>query len=290
MRCKNADQRLRIKQTETDPSVSNYLPFLKRIESHYSDLPPTARDVAGYLQHNPMHILTMSIAEIAEACETSKATVSRLFRQLGYSSHQEVKLELRAKGQPVLGNADDESFLQGEYERIRQAWEYLTRHGLDIISKDICDAQRISIIGYRNSYPLAMHLQRQLLQLRDRVRLLPMPGQTISEEMQGIVANEVVIIIGFRRRPRLFKRILEQLKGHNTILITDASGQVYRDLVRYVLVCSLGEELAMDSYAAPMSMLSMLCHAVYQQLEGQAQQRSIAILNSYNELGELEDL
>ncbi|XOV77973.1 MAG: MurR/RpiR family transcriptional regulator [Aestuariibacter sp.] len=270
--------------------MSNYTPFLKRVEQHFSELPPSAREVAGYLQHNPLHILTLSVAEIAERCQTSKATVSRLFRQLGYDNHLAVKQELREQGHPVMSKSDDASFIDGEYERIKQAWDYLKRHDLPAITDKICDAQRISIIGYRNSYPLAMHLHRQLLQLRDRVRLLPLPGQTISEEMQGIVSNEVAIVIGFRRRPRVFKQLLAQLQKCTTILVTDSSGQIYSDVVDHILVCSLGEELAMDSYAAPMSMLSMLCHAVYQNVEKEAQERSSAISRGYDELGELEDL
>lgn len=270
--------------------MSNYQPFIKRIESQFTELPPAAREVAGYLQQNPLHLLTFSVSDIASACNTSKATVSRLFRQLGYNNHQEVKQELREKGHTVLANANDEAFLEGEYQRIKQAWEVLKRNNINGIATEIRDAQRISIVGYRNSYPLAMHLQRQLLQLRDRVRLLPQPGQTVSEEMQGIVDNEVVIVIGFIRRPRVFRHILKQLNKYNIILLTDRTGQIYRDSVKHLLVCSLGEELAMDSYAAPMSMLSMLCHAIYQQMEQEAQQRSLSISESYEQLGELEDL
>lgn len=273
-----------------DFRVSNFIPFLQRVEKHFKQLPPSAREVATYLQNNPLHILTLSVADIAKQCKTSKATVSRLFRQLGYQTHMEVKQELRAQGQPIIANNTDDSFIDGEYQRIKQAWDYLKRHDIEGIANKICEGQRISIIGYRNSYPLAMHLHRQLLQLRDRVRLLPQPGQTISEELQGLVEDEVCIIIGFRRRPKLFSALLQELGNSTSILITDSSGQIYKEQVDHLLVCSLGEELAMDSYAAPMSMLSMICHAVYQQSETTAQARSSAISKGYKNLGELEDL
>ena len=186
---------------------------------------------------------------------------------------------------------DDELFLQGEYQRIKQAWDYLQRYGIENISSTISQAERISIFGYRNSYPIAMHLQRQLLQLRDRVRLLPLPGQTISEELQGIVEQEVAIVVGFRRRPRVFKYLLKELKKCTCIiLITDSTGQIYKDDVDHLLVCSLGEELAMDSYAAPMSLISMLCHSVYNKLGDEATTRSAAISEGYEALGELEDI
>lgn len=271
--------------------MNNTLPFLQRIEQNYGELPPSAREIATFLQNDPVQVLTLSTADIAKACNTSKATVSRFFRQLGYESHLMVKHELRAQGQPGTANDDDEAFLNGEYQRIKAVWEYLQRYGIQHIAKSICSADRISIFGYRNSYPMAMHFQRQLLQLRDRVRLLPQPGQTISEELQGIVKDEVAIVIGFRRRPRVFRSLLQELKNcTSTILITDSTGQIYKDDVDHLLVCSLGEELAMDSYAAPMSMLSMICHAVYNELGGEAMYRSQAISKGYETLGELEDI
>lgn len=271
--------------------LNNTLPFLQRIEQNYSDLPPSAREIATFLQNDPLQVLKLSTSDIALACNTSKATVSRFFRQLGYKNHLVVKQELRTQGQPIASNNNDKQFLEGEYQRIKAAWEYLQRYGIEQIAEAICNADRISIFGYRNSYPMAMHFQRQLLQLRDRVRLLPQPGQTISEELQGIVKGEVAIVIGFRRRPRVFKSLLTELKKCTSIiLLTDSTGQIYKEDVDHLLVCSLGEELAMDSYAAPMSMISMLCHAVYNELGEDATQRSSAISQGYKSLGELEDI
>lgn len=270
--------------------MNNTLPFLQRIEQNYGELSPSAREIATFLQNDPLLVLKLSTADIAKSCNTSKATVSRFFRQLGYQSHLVLKKELRAQGQPVASSEDDKLFLQGEYQRIKQAWDYLQRYGINNIASTISTAERISIFGYRNSYPIAMHLQRQLLQLRDRVRLLPQPGQTISEELHGIVEEEVAIVLGFRRRPRVFKHLLNELKKCTSIiLLTDSTGQIYKDDVDHLLVCSLGEELAMDSYAAPMSLISMLCHAVYNTLGDEATQRSTAITEGYRALGELED-
>ena len=271
--------------------MNNTLPFLQRIEQNYSKLSPGAREIASYLQNDPLLVLKLSTADIADACRTSKATVSRFFRQLGYQSHLLLKQELRAQGQPLAIDAEGSDFLQGEFQRIRQAWDYIQRYGIDAIVQKLCQAERISIFGYRNSYPIAMHLHRQLLQLRDRVRLLPQPGQTISEELQGMISNEVAIVVGFRRRPKVFSSLLEQLgQCTSVILLTDSSGQIYQDQVDHLLVCSLGEELAMDSYAAPMSLISMLCHAVYKNLGESATKRSAAISESYEALGELEDI
>lgn len=271
--------------------MNNTLPFLQRIEQNYGELSPSAREIASFLQNDPLLVLKLSTADIANSCKTSKATVSRFFRQLGYQSHLVLKQELRAQGQPIAASDNDEAFLQGEYQRIKQAWEYLHRYGVQQITETISEAQRISIFGYRNSYPMAMHLQRQLLQLRDRVRLLPQPGQTISEELQGIVEDEVAIVVGFRRRPRVFKQLLIELKKcTSVILLTDSTGQIYKDEVDHLLVCSLGEELAMDSYAAPMSLISMLCHSVYKKLGHDATSRSAAISEGYLALGELEDI
>jgi len=57
------------------------------------------------LQQNPLAIVSQTSAEIADNTNTSKATVSRFFRQLGYDSQQGAKqaqLALRESGVPIF--------------------------------------------------------------------------------------------------------------------------------------------------------------------------------------------
>ena len=55
---------------------------LQQIENHYASLSPSGKAIAHYIQQNPIAVLSQSTSLIAEKTGTSKATVSRFFRQL----------------------------------------------------------------------------------------------------------------------------------------------------------------------------------------------------------------
>jgi DNA-binding MurR/RpiR family transcriptional regulator len=274
--------------------------FFTLIENTYADLSPNARKIANYLQHNPMDIITHSVADIAAITSTSKASVSRFFRQLGYDSHLDVKQEmrqLRARGYPLKSVMSEQSDVEQELSRFSEGWQNINQTDIDGLIQAICEAPRIKLIGFRNSYPVAMHFRQQLLQMRGKVRLIPQPGQTLSEELADIEDDELVILIGFRRRPRIFKTLIERLNemkggdsqsGPKLALLTDPSGQIYRQQVSHLFLSPLGDEQALDSYAVPMSIVSVICNRVFAAIGTKAQQRTGAISDLYNQMEELE--
>lgn len=264
---------------------------IKKIEQHYASLSPSSRAIAHYLQQHPIAIFTQSTAQIAQNTGTSKATVSRFYRQLGFHSQQQAKetlATLREQGIPLA--TDSASSTQHEYEinNISQTFENIDTLTLNTIAQQLATAKQITLIGFRNAYPLALHFRQQLKQIRTSVRLLPQPGQTLGEDIVDLTQDDVVVLFGFRRRTRQFKDILNAVTSCNTILITDPTGQIYRDKVKHLLVCHLGNNAPFDSYAAPMSLISTLCNFTYQALGGNATARVESITNVYKTLNELE--
>lgn len=266
------------------------IPFKQRIEQHYQQLSPNGRKIADHLLHNPLDVVSSSVAIIADKTATSKATVSRFFRQLGYASHQHAKQELnalRATGYPLYTESQGSDLLAQELQRIQQTWHNIDEQSLDTLISAICHAPQITIIGFRNSYPVALHFRQQLVQIRSNVKLLPQPGQTLGEELQDLDPNELVLIIGFRRRPKIFNALIQQLRQHNVALLADPSGQLYCEQVKHLIICQLGQEQALDSYAAPMSIISVICNRVFASMEQSAQQRISTISARYVDLDEL---
>ncbi|RNF50528.1 MurR/RpiR family transcriptional regulator [Marinomonas hwangdonensis] len=264
---------------------------LSLIEQTYPTLSPSARSIANYLQQNPLAIVSQTSAEIAENTHTSKATVSRFFRQLGYESQQGAKqaqLALRESGVPIFTQGSSLDQTAQELKNLSLTFEGLRPDTLNEISERLANAKRVTLIGFRNAYPLALHFRQQLQQVRHSVRLLPQPGQTLGEDLHDILNDEVIVLLGFRRRTRQFKKIVEALQGRTTVLITDPTGQIYNQQVSHVLVCHLGNESPFDSYAAPMSLISMLCNRVFGFLGDAAGRQTQAISALYEDLDELE--
>jgi DNA-binding MurR/RpiR family transcriptional regulator len=266
-------------------------PLSERIALHYHNLTESYRKIADYLQLNPEKILMFSTAEIAEASGVSKTTVSRFIRTLGYEDHTELRhvmLEERDKGQPVIVSCEGETELNHEIQALEKLFaQFASKDNQGVIEK-LAAAKRVKIIGYRNSYPLAMHFRQQLMQCRDGVDLLPLPGQTIGEDLASLTDDDFVIVIGIRRRTANFEHIIHYLTKFDTLLITDQSGQKYAPLMNHVFVCYMNNDLPLDSYAAPMSLISHLVNQTFLHLKGRASSVSSTISTTYNQLGELE--
>ncbi|WP_340680813.1 MurR/RpiR family transcriptional regulator [Paraglaciecola sp.] len=265
--------------------------FIKRIEQNYTELPPNARKIADHLLHNASDVVSHTVTELANITHTSKATVSRFFRQLGYDSHVDVKHEmneLRSAGYPISMQTNEVSGFKAELNRLKQTFAYIDNQQLTALVESIIKSKRITLIGFRNSYPVALHFRQQLQQIHGQIRLLPQPGQTISEDLEDITADELVIVIGFRRRPKLFATLLEQLDAQQIVLFADPSGQIYKDKVGSLFICQLGQEQALDSYAAPMSLVSVICNKVLTELAQSGHKRVNRISERFRVLNEIE--
>lgn len=263
----------------------------ERIRQHYPRLTQSSQRVADYLQLNPEKILILSTGEIAQACDVSKTSVSRFIRQLGYDDHLALRQELmseRDKGAPVLTSSVEDPDIQHDMRALEQLWAQLTSKDSQRLIEAIATAKSVKIIGYRNSYPLAMHFRQQLMQCRGDVDLLPIPGQTLAEDLINIHQEDFVVLIGIRRRIRQFDHIVEQLQGQRTLLITDQSGQKYADRVSHVMICHMNNHAPLDSYAVPMSLISYLVNKVYRHLGQSAVQQSQRISEQYTLMHEIE--
>ncbi len=266
-------------------------PFNDRIVASYSTLTPSERLLADHLQMNPEKILVHSTNEIALECGVSKASVSRFIRKLGYVDHHAVRqalIQSREKGEPLQVSEGEQNDLDTEIRALQQLRSQLAAPNMDAVIQRLAMASSIKIIGFRNSYPLALHLRQQLLQCRTRVDLFPQPGQTISEEIAMLQPDDFVIIIGVRRRTRQFSTLIKQLKKQNTLLITDQSGEKYQEYVEHCLVCQMNSGLPLDNYSVPMSLLAHLSNQTYQYLGPKASAVSQTISRQFSQLEELE--
>ncbi|MGX9417844.1 MurR/RpiR family transcriptional regulator [Vibrio sp. RC27] len=269
----------------------NHHSLIERITQQYSKLTDTSRRIADFVQLHPEKILMLSLAEIADSCGVSKTSVSRFIRQMGYDDHLALRQELieeREKGTPVLTSDVEDPDIQHDMRALERLWTQLVGTDVSMIIDSISRAKRIKVIGYRNSYPLAMHFREQLLQCRPDVDLLPLPGQTIGEDLVSIGDDDFVILLGIRRRTRQFESIVNYLADKPSLLITDQSGQKYADRMSNVIICHMNNDTPLDSYAALMSLISYLVNKVFRHLGKDAVKQSHRISQSYSELNEIE--
>lgn len=272
----------------------------RRLQQHFAELGPQERRVADFILAHLEDLAVYSAADLSRLSGVSKATVTRLFKRLGYDDFKAVKAharQLRHYGVPLasdseaLGDGLERFRRHAERERqnLRLCLEALTPALFDEIVRSLDEASSVAVIGYRNSYPIALHLRQQLLQARSNVRLLPAPNQSLAEELIELETGTLIVLIGFRRRPRLFEALVDTLasREQRVLLIGDPTTAKYADRVTWRLECALETISAFDSYASAMSLVSLLANAMLHRRLAQGRARIGEVTELYRELDEL---
>ncbi|MCU1475740.1 MAG: MurR/RpiR family transcriptional regulator [Subtercola sp.] len=322
-------------------------PIGQRIDDSYGELSPQEQRAADFILDHLADLAVYNASELARLSGVSKATVSRLFRSLGFTDAQEVRdhaRALRSQGVPLGGvalstpitragvpatgggltgpgfsagrpsAASDESValtpgasvstaaaaappspaltthLEQELSNIRGAFATLADGRMHEAATLIAAARRVVVIGLRNSYPVALHLRQQLIQGLDDVRLAPQPGQSIGEELAGLGPNDAAILVGFRRRPHGFTRVVDALHTLDVpvVLIADASASRHAFRAAVWLECPVDSIMALDSYAAANSLVAVLASETLGIAARGTRTRISSINRLYADLNELE--
>jgi len=272
----------------------------ERLRGYYAELTPQEQRVADFIFDHIDDLMSYNSAELARLSGVSKATVSRLFKRLGYPSYRDMRDEVRTLRQSGMPLTDSRDAVQGntllsrhykqEMANLTQWINQIDGGQFTAVITALSLARQVRLLGLRNSYPVALHLRQQLLQVRDQVMIMPQPGQTLAEELVDLIPQDVVIFIAFRRRPRNARAILTQLQQMNVpvLLICEPQAQSLIPLARWHLSASLDSVSAFDSYSAAMSIANLLSNALLHEMLASGRQRIHQITDLYNDLDELE--
>jgi DNA-binding MurR/RpiR family transcriptional regulator len=272
----------------------------QRIDGRYGELSPQEQRAADFILDHMSDLAVYNASELARLSGVSKATVSRLFRRLGFQDSAEVREHaraLRSLGAPLGGpgaSAGTPSRLAAhaaaEHDNLRRLLLTLEDGRLDAAARLVQSAQNVVIVGLRNSYPLALHLRQQLVQARGHVRLAPLPGQSLGEELAGLGPRDVVVLMGFRRRVSGFGDIVAAIRRRDVplVLIADSSARKYSDQATHWLECPVDSVSAFDSYATAMSLVNLLATGAMGAQVRESRTRIAAITSVYEDLDELE--
>lgn len=272
----------------------------QRISAKYGDLSAQEQRVAAFILDHFDDLAVYSAADLARLTGVSKSTVSRLFKRIGFENFQAVKRharQLRSQGMPLVTDskavgANGERFkrhLEREQENLRRSLAGIEPQAFDAIVRSLDSARRIVLVGFRNSYPLALHCRQQLVQARGEVSLAPQPNQSLAEDLVGLGEEDLVVLFGFRRRPRLFDALVRELGSMpcRRLLIADATAAGYAEQVDWWLECPVDSISAFDSYASAMSLVSLLVNGLLHQRLAQGRGRIDSVSELYQGLDEL---
>lgn len=270
----------------------NGLRIDERIARRHPELTPQERRAADTLLEHLDDLATYRAAELAHLAGVSKATMSRLFRSLGFADFDEVREHLRSlrtAGEPrrVAGVPDLGAHAEHEAAALEHA---VGQPAVPDAVTLLAAARQILVVGWRNSHAVALHLREQLVHARPRVGLAPLPGQVLGEELADLGPGDVVFAVGFRRRPAGFGDFLTAAAatGADVVLLADPTAAGHAVHARVWLECPTQGVLAFDSYAAAMSLVSVLADGVLSLTGRPARDRITTISATYDRLAEVE--
>jgi DNA-binding MurR/RpiR family transcriptional regulator len=261
------------------------IPLTQTIHDQYDKLPAGERKIADVLLEIQEELASYSATELAARAGVSKATATRLVRRLGFDDYLQMRQQAReAKraGSPLAalpgligrrGNLG--AHLEHDVACLIETLEGISsdsvRRAIDILTA----AQRVWVVGFRNSHMLAFYARELLVQVKPDVRLLPAPGQTIAEELSALREGDAVLMLGFRRRPPVIAKILGVATeaGAAVVLLADHTLGSVDKLAQVTLRCISRGSSLFDSYVAPVSLLNFLCAGVATAMGEAAQMR-----------------
>ncbi|MFT8246800.1 MurR/RpiR family transcriptional regulator [Roseomonas sp. BN140053] len=258
-----------------------------RIYAIYDSLPPAEKKLATVLLQFQMELPSYTAGELADKAGVSRATAARLIRTLGYSTYPNAKRLIRADqhwGSPLakLGDGQGRSgaavlgkVVQADLDNIRSTVEGIPERTLAEVAQAIAGARRLWIMGLRSGYGLAQHAAHYFTLVKRDVQVLPSGGGSYSHELASIGQGDALLVIAFRRRPRLLPALLTEARaaGASTILITDLSATTSARVAQHVLRCRCHSPSPFNSFAAAVTLINFLAWSVTTLLGEEGRQR-----------------
>lgn len=277
-------------------------PIDVRIMAIYDELTASERRLAAVVMEAQSNLASFTAGELAAKADISNATAARFFKRLGYASYNDARMharqaedwgsplyELTGTGRKRLAPGDFGLHIAQDLQNLTRTAEMLSESDLEEATRLLADASRVFVVGFRNSMALANYARGLLTNVRPDVQLLPLAGTSMGEELAGIGAADVFLVLGFRRRPLLLREIMAVVReaGAASVLIADMTAARTAQLATITLRCHNRGHSMFDSYAAPMSVINYLCSAVSQALGDAAVERLAEIETLHDRLDQL---
>jgi DNA-binding MurR/RpiR family transcriptional regulator len=268
-----------------------------RIHDRLEKLPPSERKLAALILERQDDLLTYSATELAHIAGVSKATAARLFRNLGYSDFNEVRLqareernrtapfERRSAAAPEVGGARTiEAHLAIEVAAITRSFEGLRSDRLSEAADLIAGASQLSVLGLGLEEGLARYARLLFARLRPEVHLMGAQPGAWSEDLAMIGAGDALLLVSVAPRPRVLRSILDYARTARTaiVAVVDSDSTAWAQRFAHVVLPCHGA----GSHTAVISMLRLAAAAVADRA-GRASHRRSELITEIHE--ELED-
>lgn len=258
-----------------------------RIQEQFERLTRSEQKLARVLLDRSDEILNFSARELAQFSQVSPATAARLFKSLGYSDFNEVRLQARQERNRTgptttvavaidrlpTGAATISGHLHFEQANLARTFESLRSDRLSQVADLLATARRLCIAALGNEAALARLAGGMFARARAGVHVLPEDSESWPAELATLGPGEVLLVIAAAPWPKAIQPLLEfcQTARVKVVVITDPASQARVERRGAIpLVCHALQASQSPSWTAVVSMIALLHLATLDRLGDQA--------------------
>ncbi|MXQ06600.1 SIS domain-containing protein [Alphaproteobacteria bacterium GH1-50] len=280
-------------------SIDQTKPFLARVTEALPELNPSERKLADLVLDFPGEMVGYTATEIAELASVSNATVSRFVRRIGYGSFDEARRAVRDEqraGTALLrfsntmptGNGAVARHFETSQQNLEVTYSGLEDELIDGLARAMLAAPRVWFIGFRAGQSFAQYLGWQTSQVLPNVTVLPRAGETMAESLASLRAEDVVMLIALRRKPKLVGAVADAARkaGAGLAVLQDRPSPELAEADWY-LTCATTTAGPLMNHVASMAVCNLVAARVIELSGAAGRGRMAAIEDGHRRFDEL---
>ncbi|WP_018664846.1 MurR/RpiR family transcriptional regulator [Heyndrickxia acidiproducens] len=172
--------------------------FELSVKMHYDQLTDSEKDMVKFIMDRPQDVVNMNIVQLGEAMLSSKSSVLRLAKKLGYHGFSELKYALRSSMTiSPLEPSDLTQLLKQDLDRI---FRYIEQTNFQPFLQKLKDARMVFLYATGFSQGnFAKEFSKDLMNTKRGNMLIS--GETNLQISSSIITEEDLMIITWFRKP-----------------------------------------------------------------------------------------
>ncbi len=257
---------------------------LKLFRKKYDFLTPTQKRIASFILNNVDKIVFMNADEISRAINTTPSSIVRFSREIGYSGFTELKKKLQENLMLRINNSSQlvkakkfasqkmnsliQNSLRKDIGNINKLVELLNEVLVNKFLGYIINADKIIIIGNRNSFSLAHFLFFKMKKMFSKIHFVNDIDGTIYDNLIGIGPKDVIVAISFPRYVNSTVNFCKFAKkqGVKIVSITDSEISPLYKISDFCLFCPYEGFTFHNSNVAAMALLNIITGELFRKM------------------------
>ncbi|MED1954380.1 MurR/RpiR family transcriptional regulator [Brevibacillus centrosporus] len=253
---------------------------LQKLSHMYPQMSPSQQAIADVILRDPESSTFYNVAEMAKEANVSESTVTRFATFLGCSGFPGLSRELQEMVRSRLTTGqrfqlsrsitkEEQTVMQHFEEDVHNLnlmIERIDLTALERVVKLLLAAKRIGIVSSRSALALGTFFDFYLNLLHKDTLLFNGEPRTV-DRLHRLQADDVIVGIGFARYTRFSVDCLAigKQRGAKIVVITDYPSSPLCQYADEVLYTPTGIASHMESFVAPMSLLTAILRSMFHQ-------------------------